>query len=60
METDKLGDRTFADARTVDDFYLALSALAGDRMKEKDNTLVFIDEIQAYDHLLTLLKLARR
>lgn len=59
METDKLGDRTFADARTVDDFYLALSALAGDRMKEKDNTLVFIDEIQAYDHLLTLLKFLR-
>lgn len=46
METDKLGDRTFADARTVDDFYLALSALAGDRMKEKDNTLVFIDEFR--------------
>ena len=31
--------------------------LAGDKMKEKDNTLVFIDEIQAYLHLLTLLKL---
>ncbi len=59
METDKLGDRTFADARTVDDFYLALSTVAGDRMKEKDNTLVFIDEIQAYDHLLTLLKFLR-
>ena len=25
-------------------------------MKEKDNTLIFIDEIQAYPHLLTLLK----
>ena len=55
METDKLGDRTFADAKTVDDFYLALSTVAGDRMKEKNNTLVFIDEIQAYDHFLTLL-----
>ena len=33
METDKLGDRTFADARTVDDFYLALSTVAGDRRK---------------------------
>ena len=59
METDKLGDRTFADAKTVDDFYLALSTVAGDRMKEKNNTLVFIDEIQAYDHLLTLLKFLR-
>ena len=56
METDKVGDRNFADAKTVDDFYLALSAVAGDKMKGKEDTLVFIDEIQAYDHLLTLLK----
>lgn len=56
MEEDKLGDRIFADAKTVSDFYLALSVVAGDRMKERKDTLVFIDEIQAYDHLLTLLK----
>lgn len=56
MEEDKLGDRIFADARTTKDFYMALSIVAGDRMKEKENTLVFIDEIQAYDHLLTLVK----
>ena len=59
METDKLGDRVFADARTKDDFYLALSTIAGKRMGEPHNTLVFIDEIQAYDHLLTLLKFLR-
>ena len=56
MEADKLGDRVFAEAKTVKDFYLALSIVAGDRMKERENTLVFIDEIQAYDHLLTLVK----
>ncbi len=56
MEEDKLGDRIFADAKTTNDFYLALSIVAGDKMKEKENTLVFIDEIQAYDHLLTLVK----
>ena len=56
MEADKLGDRLFAEAKTVKDFYLALSIVAGDRMKERENTLVFIDEIQAYDHLLTLVK----
>lgn len=33
-----------------------LSMLAGDRMKEKENTLIFLDEIQAYPHLLTMLK----
>ena len=59
MEIDKLGERNFAEAKTIDDFYLALSTIAGDKMKEKENTLVFIDEIQAYDHLLTLLKFLR-
>ena len=56
MEEDKLGDRIFADAKTTKDFYMALSVVAGDKMKERENTLVFIDEIQAYDHLLTLVK----
>ena len=57
MEEDNLGDCIFAEARITKDFYMALSVLAGDEMKEKENTLVFIDEIQAYDHLLTLVKL---
>lgn len=56
MEDDKQGNRVFANARTTKDFYLALSTIAGDRMKDKSSTLVFIDEIQAYDHLLTLVK----
>ena len=56
MEKDKLGDKIFAEAKTTKDFYMALSIFAGDKMKEKSNTLVFIDEIQAYDHLLTLVK----
>ena len=59
METDKLGDRVFANARTKDDFYLALSTIAGNRMIQLHITFVFIDEIQAYDHLLTLLKFLR-
>lgn len=60
MEEDKLGDRIFADAKTTNDFYMALSMVAGDQMKERENTLVFIDEIQAYDHLLTLVKFLMR
>lgn len=56
MEEDKLGDRVFADAKTTKDFYMALSVVAGDKMKQRKNTLVFLDEIQAYDHLLTLVK----
>lgn len=56
MIEDSLGDRLFEGTKTVEDFYLQLSMLAGDKMKDKENTLIFIDEIQAYPHLLTLLK----
>ena len=47
---DALGAGLFANVRTVEDFYLQVSMLAGDRMKEKENTLIFLDEIQAYPH----------
>lgn len=56
MVEDSMGDRLFADIKTVEDFYLQVSMLEGAKMKEKKNTLIFIDEIQAYPHLLTLLK----
>jgi hypothetical protein len=56
MEEDSLNNRLFADARTVNDFYLTLSTVAGDKLGDKSSTLIFIDEIQVYDHLLTLLK----
>lgn len=56
MVEDSLGERLFAQTRAVEDFYLQLSMLHGDKMKEKQNTLVFLDEIQEYPQLLTLLK----
>lgn len=56
MEEDKQGSRLFADAHTSEDFHMALSSFAGNKLGTKKDTLVFIDEIQAYDHLLTLLK----
>ena len=56
MVQDFDGDKLFANTKTVDDFYLQVSMLAGDRMKERDNTLIFIDEIQVYPHLITMLK----
>ncbi len=56
MVEDSLGDRLFANTKTIEDFYLQVSMLDGGKMKEKENTLIFIDEIQAYPHLLTLLK----
>lgn len=56
MVEDSVGAGLFANTRTIEDFYLQVSMVAGDRMKQKENTLIFIDEIQAYPHLLTLLK----
>lgn len=56
MVEDSIGAGLFAGVRSVEDFYLQVSMIAGDRMKEKENTLIFIDEIQTYPRLLTLLK----
>lgn len=56
MEVDKQSNRLFENARTVEDFMIALSTIAGAKMKDSEKTLVFIDEIQAYSHLLTLAK----
>lgn len=56
MIEDSLGDRLFADTRTTEDFYLRVGMVAGDKMGTFSNTLIFIDEIQAYPQLLTLLK----
>ena len=57
---DKNGDRVFEGTRNKEDFYLRLSTIAGDRMNKKENTLVFLDEIQAYPEMLTLLKFLKQ
>lgn len=56
MLEDSLKERIFANTRTKEDFYLQLSMLYGNKMDKKENTIVFIDEIQAYPEFLTLLK----
>lgn len=56
MYDDKKGNKAFEGTGSVADFYFRLSTVAGSKLKKKNNTLVFIDEIQAYPELLTLLK----
>jgi len=56
MAEDANGKRLFAEAKSTDDFYLALSSVAGEKLGTKSDTLVFIDEIQTYSHLLTMIK----
>ena len=57
---DQNGPRLFEQVRTVQDFYFQVSTIAGDKMGDKENTLVFLDEIQAYPHLLTMLKFLKQ
>ena len=56
MVEDSLANQLFKNVKTVEDFYLQVSMLYGDKMGTKQDTLIFIDEIQEYPHLLTLLK----
>ncbi|MDL2262913.1 DUF4143 domain-containing protein, partial [Bacteroidales bacterium OttesenSCG-928-I21] len=53
---DFLGEKFFEHTKSVEDFYLQISMLAGNRMGTKEDTIIFLDEIQTYPHLLTLLK----
>lgn len=57
---DSLNKRLFADIQNTEDFYLRLSMFAGDKMGDKNNTLVFLDEIQECPRLLTLLKFLKQ
>lgn len=56
MVDDFLGDKLFKNVTTIDKFYLQVSVLHGDKMNDISDTIIFIDEIQVYPHLLTLLK----
>ena len=56
MADDKIGDKLFSNVKTIESFYIELSVIAGDKLKDRKNTIVFIDEIQEYPELLTLLK----
>ncbi|MEG2684999.1 MAG: AAA family ATPase [Erysipelotrichaceae bacterium] len=56
MIEDFLGEKIFANVKTIEDFYLSLSMHSGNKLKSREDTLIFIDEIQAYPHFLTLLK----
>ena len=57
---DKEGNKLFENVNTVEDFYFTLSTVAGDKMKDKKNTLIFLDEIQEYPQFITLLKFLKQ
>ena len=56
LKDDWEGNRFFENIRTIEDFYLQVSALYGNDLGNVSNTMIFLDEIQSYPHLLTMLK----
>ena len=60
MLEDKKGVGLFSGVKDTEEFYLQLSVAAGGKLGTKESTLVFLDEIQAYPELLTLLKFLRQ
>lgn len=53
------GKRLFENVRTTEDFYLQISMLGGEKLGDYNDTIIFLDEIQEYPHLLTMLKFLR-
>ena len=56
LKADYDGPKLFEKISKTRDFYLQLSALYGNKLGNESNTIIFLDEIQVYPHLLTLLK----
>lgn len=53
---DSMNDRLFSNTKTVNDFFLNLSSAYGHKMNNNKQNIVFLDEIQVYPHLISLLK----
>ena len=49
----------FREIHGLDEFYMTLSMVAGGKLGDKADTLVFLDEIQHYPQYLTMLKFLR-
>ena len=56
---DDEGDGLFRNIRKTEDFYVTLSMVAGGKLGDRSDTLIFLDEIQHYPQYLTMLKFLR-
>ncbi|MDO4511716.1 MAG: AAA family ATPase [Bacteroidales bacterium] len=56
LKEDSEGAGVFRHVKSCQELYMQLGLYAKTELGTKDDTLVFLDEIQAYPHLLTLLK----
>lgn len=56
LRADKESNALFANVKSTDDFYFQLGLIAGNKLGSRVDTMIFLDEIQVYPHLLTMLK----
>ncbi len=60
LKQDAEGDKVFADVHTTEDLYMRLSNYYTAPLGDRTDTLVFLDEIQSYPHLMTMLKFLKQ
>ena len=56
LQDDYHGEKNFALVHDIREFYFRLTALYGPFLGSYDDTLIFLDEIQVYPHLISMLK----
>ena len=56
LKEDREGEQVFADVRTTNDLYMRLGNFSQQSLGDRSDTLIFLDEIQSYPHLMTMLK----
>ena len=59
LKDDFESEKRFANIKTTNDFYLLVSSMFGD-LDNYNDTIIFLDEIQYYPHLMTMLKPLRQ
>lgn len=60
LKSDYENKMLFKNIKSTNDFYILISSIYGDKLNTVDDTIVFLDEIQYYPHLITLLKDLRK
>lgn len=56
LKDDYEGEKRFENIKTTSDLYLLLSSFSSSKLNNYEDTLIFLDEIQYYPHLMTMLK----
>lgn len=56
LKEDFEGEQVFADVHSTSDLYMRIGNFYSKPLGDKSDTLIFLDEIQSYPHLMTMLK----